>query len=251
MPRSVAAAFSTASHSYEKNAHIQRKVVDSFVSDIMTQKLKPKSILELGAGTGILTSQLSSRFHQSKIVATDISLKLLKVLELKYLPSVSTMVLAAEKATHQIAHHDAVISSMMLQWVQNPYQIVSEWLDSMTNDSVLAISYPTDESFPEWKSAQKKSDVEKQGIELPNAEFMMQTLVTKNVEVMVSTQREHMLVASNPLSLLKNMKAVGASHSNQPPISTVKMRQLLSSWPSEQQQFALTYCVHNLIVRKK
>lgn len=252
MSTPIAKAFSSAAQKYEMNAHIQRKVAASLVSDLISTRVEPESILELGAGSGFLTSLLRSQFPISNILATDISEDLLAILSKKSLPSVSTQLLSAENAHEHIHHHDLTTSSMMLQWVQNPDHKIAHWLESMTSGSALALSYLVDSSFPEWKQAKESSQVFSQGTPLPKSQDMMQVLNTaNNVEVLSDTHNEFQYCAADPLLLLKNMKAVGANYTENPSVSVSQMRKLLSHWPEENQLFTLTYSVHNVIVRKK
>lgn len=252
MSTPIAKAFSSAAHKYEMNAHIQKKVAASLVSDLISTNLEPESILELGAGSGFLTSLLRSQFPIANILATDISQDLLSILSQRSLPSVSTKLLPAENAHEHIHHHDLTTSSMMLQWVEKPDDKVAHWLKSMSSGSALALAYLVDSSFPEWKQAKESSQVFSQGTPLPKSQDLMQVVkATKNVEVISDTHNEFQYCAADPLLLLKNMKAVGAHYTENPSVSVSQMRKLLSHWPEENQLFTLTYSVHNVIVRKK
>lgn len=72
----IRARFSKAAKSYEQYADVQQRVAERLVSMLQLDP-PPTRILEVGCGTGILTSRLADRFPDAEIWALDLSEKML------------------------------------------------------------------------------------------------------------------------------------------------------------------------------
>ena len=71
--RAIARAFDRASGSYDAAAALQERVRNELLSRLDELKVKPSTVLDLGAGTGHGTRALKQRFPKSLVVAADIA----------------------------------------------------------------------------------------------------------------------------------------------------------------------------------
>jgi malonyl-CoA O-methyltransferase len=69
----VAQSFSQAAIQYDDVAILQRQTGDELLDRLSLVKLEPKTILDLGAGTGRNLIQLGLRYPQAQLVAVDIA----------------------------------------------------------------------------------------------------------------------------------------------------------------------------------
>lgn len=141
-------------------------------------------VLDSGAGNGVLTQALVSRFPGTRILAADIAPAMLADLDAKSLPNVSTLAMDACIENHEKLPADAfshVLSTFMIQFTDGPKQALREMHRVLKPGGVIglgswidiAINWPWEEACrrldphcvpesPFGKSAWKgKPDVER------------------------------------------------------------------------------------------
>lgn len=74
----VRASFGRAADSYDAAAVVQKLVRDEMLSRLDLVKIKPKTILDAGCGTGAASHALQKRFKRSQVVSLDFALPMLQ-----------------------------------------------------------------------------------------------------------------------------------------------------------------------------
>ncbi|MBA3696055.1 MAG: methyltransferase domain-containing protein, partial [Methylotenera sp.] len=74
----VRASFGRAADSYDAAAIVQKLVRDEMLSRLDLVKIKPKTILDAGCGTGAASHALQSRFKRSQVISLDFALPMLQ-----------------------------------------------------------------------------------------------------------------------------------------------------------------------------
>ena len=74
----VRASFDRAANTYDAAAVLQKLVCDEMLSRLNLVKIKPKSILDAGCGTGHGSYGLQKRFRNAQVYSLDIALGMLK-----------------------------------------------------------------------------------------------------------------------------------------------------------------------------
>lgn len=69
----IARSFSLAAEDYDRHAFIQKEIGARLLERLSLIKIPPKTILDVGAGTGFLTRQLQQTFPQSRIIGLDLA----------------------------------------------------------------------------------------------------------------------------------------------------------------------------------
>ncbi|MGE3318510.1 MAG: malonyl-ACP O-methyltransferase BioC [Candidatus Berkiella sp.] len=69
----VARSFSCAAKTYDKHAFVQQEIGQRLIERLDYLKEPPRTILDVGAGTGSLTRRLQQQFPQSTVLAVDIA----------------------------------------------------------------------------------------------------------------------------------------------------------------------------------
>jgi len=116
--RSIAARFSTAAATYDRHAAVQQTVAER-VFALACRCPAPRRILEVGAGTGILTEKLSGRWPAAEIHAVDISPAMIALARSK-LPRARniTWIPADIRQADLAGPYDLIASSSALQWIR-------------------------------------------------------------------------------------------------------------------------------------
>jgi malonyl-CoA O-methyltransferase len=71
--RGMRSSFERAAADYDRVAVLQREVGDRLLERLGVIKLDPKTVLDLGAGTGYITRALMKRYRSARVVALDIA----------------------------------------------------------------------------------------------------------------------------------------------------------------------------------
>lgn len=112
-----------------------------------------RSILELGCGTGGLTSRLVARFPQARIVAIDLAAEMVAHVRGKGLPVDCHVADAEEYVRDSTARHDLVISNASLQWFTDPRGTLQRCLGLLDDGGVCAVSTFGERTFTELAAA--------------------------------------------------------------------------------------------------
>lgn len=144
--------FSKNSQTYDVYAITQSKISIELLNLLPNNNEQNFTILEIGCGTGILTQILSKKYPNSKIIATDISKKMLNVAKSKnyYHDNIEFKIFDGDNDNIETFNQkiDFCVSSMTAQWIQN--------FDNLVNNiTTLCDFYFTtigENNFIEWKN---------------------------------------------------------------------------------------------------
>jgi malonyl-CoA O-methyltransferase len=155
MQSDVISSFSKAANSYDKGAEFQYFAAQKLLDSIVTP---PKHILDIGCGTGILTTLLKQKFKNIRCTLLDISPKMLMIARQKL----------GDNHTHYICgsaddipfikdiintHHiDMIVSNLCFQWLNNPLETIKTY----QSYAPVAISVLLDNSFYQWYASVKQ-----------------------------------------------------------------------------------------------
>ena len=75
--RSLRDAFDRAAEQYDEVAVLQREVGERIMERLELIRITPRTILDVGAGTGVFSQALSKRYAKSRVLALDIAPRML------------------------------------------------------------------------------------------------------------------------------------------------------------------------------
>jgi malonyl-CoA O-methyltransferase len=118
--RGVRASFDRASASYEAAAGLQAQVAGELLGRLDDFALAPRTVLDLGAGTGRATRQLKRRYPRATVVALDLAAGMLREANRHQLRwrRFERVCADAQRLPLAGASVDLVFSSLMLQWCE-------------------------------------------------------------------------------------------------------------------------------------
>lgn len=153
----ISQAFSRAAEIYDKHALIQKFIAEKLTAKILNQTDSSLgTILEIGCGTGILSSHLAS--HAENYILTDISLRFLQKAREKIKgENVFPLVLDGERPCFP-ASFDLIVSNLALHWFQDPKSALFRLVGCLKPGGKLYITSLGNNTFYEWRTAHTLMD---------------------------------------------------------------------------------------------
>ncbi len=111
-------AFSRAASRYDESAVLQREIAGRMLERLDYIRLKPRTILDAGAGTGEATAALLKRYPKARVIALDFALPMLQEARKRgrLMRRPATVCADLEQLPLATASVDLVYSNAALQW---------------------------------------------------------------------------------------------------------------------------------------
>lgn len=219
-----------ASH-YDDGARIQRWSAECLAELIATLSglASAGEVVELAAGTGLVTSHLLRLLPDAVIHASDVSPGMVAVLadklETGHPHRLVTEVLDATAAEAELGETSVLVCAYSLQWFADPAETVSKWLSALPSGALCFLSWPGRDSFPQWKQVCEQSQVAFTGNPLPGPDLVDEILSrSSGAELLYHARESVILHFEGALDFFRSMRDVGAGAEMQ---STEERRNLL------------------------
>jgi len=213
----IAREFSRHAGTYDKFASLQNSLAKELVNSVRAFKISPKTILDIGTGTGEVAFLLQNVFRDAKITGCDIAPGMIERAKQKNRSkNITFEVCDAEIMPYKDKTFDLVVSNTTYQWVENLYRAFAE-ADRVLKPSghFVFITFGPD-SLNELKRAYRLTVDEKAeylheymtvseiGTILENAGFKVVSLSSRSVRSVYDNFREMQ-------KTIKNIGALNAS----------------------------------------
>jgi malonyl-CoA O-methyltransferase len=198
----------------------------------------PRSILDLGCGTGFAAEAAALRWPDAAVTALDPSINMLdqarrKVERLRTIAADAAEVMLNER-------FDLIVSSMMLHWLPSPEAMLDRWCGWLNLGGLLCVAFPVAGSFQEWRDLCATHDVSPGLWPLPQEDLVQHlTAQRETQDIAVSYASAH--------DFVRQLKVLGAATSTpgHKPAAAAAMRRLLEKAP---QPFTVTYRVTSMAI---
>lgn len=173
----ISSAFGKSAEYYQQHAELQKQVADRLIASLEPWRdiLPSGPIIELGCGTGFVTEGLAELYTDKEIQVTDLSDQMVEFCRQRFAdsPNLRFRVQDAEDVSYDDPHYAMTISGFTAQWFQDPAQTLGKWLQATKPGGLLLVSFPGNESFPEWKEKCKELGLPFTANKLPDVEEMV------------------------------------------------------------------------------
>lgn len=233
--------------SYDQHANVQRMMAEQLATALKVlegarESTPIRSMLEIGCGTGIVTSELAEKWPTATITALDIAPGMLRVAEQRVRGSqqanrdINFIHGDVEKwsATAPPASFDLIVSGACFQWLQQPKQTLQHLRHLLRPGGRLmfttfgpATFYELHESFMEVYR-QNGQQPQRHGLAFQSTTGWREMLVDSGFS---HIQEDHLLQVETyptPKDFLHAVKAMGASTSEAAVVPGISTRRLFA-----------------------
>ena len=210
---SVQQRFNHASQTYDEVATIQKMCARKLCEKIMMQcsHASFSSVLDLGSGTGYMAEALLPYFPQSTFTLTDFAPNMLMRAEQKFRQSPNIRYQCADFANDRFDFHQLTVSNLAFQWVDDLERVI---LKHFNNTQTLAFSCLLSGTFDEWHTVLRQYDERYLTRPYPTEDFLMMFLAQQLDAKVVTTSEDYDVSFPNAYSLIRYLKALGATKSD-------------------------------------
>lgn len=205
-------SFAQAATTYDAVADLQRTVGQSLLAQIMAHDLSG-TILDIGCGTGFLSSELTVLADCEQLIGLDIALPMLQTARQK--SGTKKMLLLCADAEFLPVRDQAVnhiVSNLALQWCEDLTSVFTDFKRVLKPDGQLLFSTFGEKTLQELKAAWAKVDCYShvnQFYQADEIKFFLQQADFKQINIESSCYLSHYESVS---ALMRELKALGAHH---------------------------------------
>lgn len=237
--------FNRAGQSYDLVACVQRQSAEFLVKKLLAFKIDPpKTIVDLGTGTGYMPALLLKHFPSASYLLNDIADKMLEVCQSKFASYDNFSFSNSDMAGLAVKHYNLVVSNLALQWVDDLWGVLK---DFHTNSDIFAFSTLLNGTFEEWQNIINGYDKVRIIKQYPTREQLIDYCdsIKDNSQLYYWT-KDFPVAFDNPLAFIKYLKNLGAGAADNR-ISIDGLKSLLKNKP---EPFSVTYKIFFGIFKK-
>lgn len=217
--------FDHAAVQYEEAAVLQKQVAQDVDSRLDLITLTPKTILDVGAGTGLLTRHLEQRYPDATCFGLDLSDKMLQLAKTRLSrtqPSWLNRVFRHQPRTHLIngdanqlpfadQSMDLIVTNLMLQWCDDLDQVFREFRRLLKPEGLLMLTSFGPDTLKELRQAWSEVDEDDHVNTFIDMHDIGDALIRNGFGQPVLDVEHFTLTYKKPIGVLKDLKAIGAT----------------------------------------
>lgn len=122
-------AFERAAPHYDEVAVLQREVGQRLLDRLELLRITPRTVLDLGAGTGLATAALAKRYRKARVVALDLSTAMLRETRKRggWFRKPACVCGDMERLPLADDSVDLIFSNLTIQWCNTPDRVFAEF----------------------------------------------------------------------------------------------------------------------------
>lgn len=233
--------FEKSMKDYDKNAVVQNLMAFKMVIELAKICPKFQNVLELGAGTGLLTKSFVKEIKFENFYANDLVEKSKMYIQ-KIVPQVNFLYGSALKIK-PAKKMDLIISNAMFKWFDNLDKALDIIKLFMAKDGILAFSTFAPSNFKEI------TDITGLTLRYKSKEEVVEILQNRGFEVLYCEDFYEEISFKNPLELLAHMKNTGVNSLSEQTWTVKKVKEFCDKFSKKYPKVKLTYSPIIIIAR--
>jgi malonyl-CoA O-methyltransferase len=212
----VRRSFSRAAVGYDAAAVLQARVRDELLGRLDVVRLEPAVVLDLGAGTGHASLALKRRYRRSEVVALDLALGMLRQATRRQTLLRRFRRVCADAAALPLrtASADLVLSSLMLQWCNDPDAVFRECRRVLRPGGLLSFATFGPDTLVELRRAWGAVDGHTHVNRFIDMHDLGDALVRSGLAEPVLDVERYTITYESVRDLMGDLKAIGAHNAN-------------------------------------
>lgn len=215
----IARSFSTACHTYDQHAFIQKEIGQRLLERLNLIKIQPKIILDVGSGTGFLTRQLQNIFSKSRIIGIDLALGMNTYARSKqgkqwWKNKPSYVCGDTETLPFKKESVDLIFSNFTLQWCFNLDKAFAEFKRVLKPDGMLFFSTLGPQTLYELRQSFTKIDTARHVNEFTDMHDIGDLLLNSQFNDPIMDMEMITATYTSVKELLMDLKLTGAHNLN-------------------------------------
>jgi len=205
-------SFERSADHYDEVAVLQREVADRMLERLDVVRLQPRTILDVGAGTGISTDGLLRRYPKARVIALDFALPMLHHARRRggWLRRPRCICADAERLPLADASVELLYSNVTLQWCNDLEGTFREFLRVLRPGGLLMFTTFGPDTLKELRDAWSRVDGHSHVSSFPDMHDLGDDLVRARFADPVMDVERLTLTYREVADLMRDLKVLGA-----------------------------------------
>jgi len=208
----VRAAFDAAAGSYDEAAVLQAEVRGRLLERLDEVRLKPRTILDAGCGTGHAARALLERYRQARVIALDLAPGMLEATRKRrpWFRRLDLVCADAESMPLPARSVELVFSNLMLQWCNDPDRAFAEFHRVLVPDGLVMFTTFGPDTLKELRASWGAADGATHVSRFIDMHDLGDALVRAGFAEPVMDVEHFTLTYESVRALMRELKAMGA-----------------------------------------
>ena len=236
----VRRAFDEAAATYDLHAALQREVAQRLVDRLEYTRIEPLRIVDLGAGTGYCTALLEKRYPRARIVLADLAPAMLTAARRagpRWFSRRDYVCADARALPFAPASIDLIVSSLALQWCEDPAAVFAGCARALRPEGLLLFSTLGPDTLQELRTAWAAVDESPHVNRFHDMHDVGDALVHAGFSSPVMERDDLVVTYADVMTLMRDLKGIGAHNSHTQRARTLTGRRRLAALAAAYERF--------------